>query len=198
MLQHHFFSVWRKKYLEWRSCKLVVSKTDKKAGNLGSWKCCVLPLVVMPRRKWQNRTEHRTEGGELHSIFYNFAVLSPAVDAAANPPLAHWLVTLKQLPQSFSLHSHFLKAPWNEWSAATTRDHIFFHLCKLEQAALYSYLCHRELLRELGEISGMLRAATTLAPYRSHHGDLPMPCRGRKFPICRIPAAGSGVVLSII
>lgn len=41
-----------------------------------------------------------------------------------------------------SLHSHFLKAPWNEGSAAAaaTEGWGFLHLHKVEQAAAYSYL----------------------------------------------------------
>ena len=96
------------------------------------------------------------------------------------------------------MHGRFLKAPWNEWSAAATEDHGFLHLWKVEQAAVYSYLYQRELLRELGQISEVLRAAITLASYRSHHRDVPMQNSFGGSLICRVPAAGSGVAITIV
>lgn len=108
------------------------------------------------------------------------------------------LVTLKQPPQSSPLHSHFLKAPWNEWSAAATENHGFLHLCKVEQAAVYSYLYQRELLMEMGQISEVLRAAIALPSCRSHHRDVPMQNSFGGSLICRVPAAGSGVAITII
>lgn len=113
----------------------------------------------------------------------------------------NWLVTLKQPPQSSPLHSRFLKAPWNKWSAAATEEHGFLHLCKVEQAAAYSYLYQRELLRELGQVSEVFRAAIVLASYRSNHRYVPTQKSFQgslEFLICRVLAAGSGVAITIV
>jgi len=57
------------------------------------------------------------------------------------------------------------------------------------------------LLRELGQIFEVLRAAITLASYRSHHRDVPLQNTfegSLYFLICRVPAAGSGVAITTI
>lgn len=74
------------------------------------------------------------------------------------------------------------------------KDHGFLHLCRVEQAAVYSYLHQRELLRELGQISEVLRATVILASYRSHHRDIAMQ---DSFGGSRIPAAGSSVTIAV-
>lgn len=176
---------------------------NKKAGNLGSWRCLVLTLATSPRRMWQNRTEHRTETGQILSVFSNFLQLNPAVDAAAN-------LHLQQAVQSLTCNSEAAATELSlaeslpkgtlEWMVCSSKRESRFSPSVQGETSCCLFIPLPERIAK-GTEKGLWGTQSCYRPtflQKSSQGCTHAEQLWEEFLICRVLPARSGVAITIV